>query len=81
MVRELNLKPGTMRLIVNRAPGGVLSEGVREEIAAQKLDLLGVLPQDEAVYEADCDGRPSSKIPDSSPMKQALRGLMKQLSL
>ena len=81
MVRELNLKPGTMRLIVNRAPGGVLSEGVREEIAAQKLDLLGVLPQDEAVYEADCDGRPSSKIPDSSPMKQALHGLMKQLSL
>ena len=81
MVQELNLKPTTMRLIVNRAPNGVLSEGVKEEIAAQKLDLLGVLPQDEAVYEADCDGRPSSKIPDSSPMKQALRGLMKQLSL
>ena len=81
MVQELNLKPTTMRLIVNRAPNGVLSEGVKEEIAAQKLDLLGVLPQDEAVYEADCDGRTSSKIPDSSPMKQALRGLMKQLSL
>ena len=81
MVKELNLKPTTMRLIVNRAPNGVLSEGVKEEIAAQKLDLLGVLPQDEAVYEADCDGRPSSKLPDSSPMKQALHGLMKQLSL
>ena len=81
MVKELNLKPGTMRLIVNRAPNGVLSEGVKEEIAAQKLDLLGVLPQDEAVYEADCDGRPSSKIPDSSPMKQALHGLLKQLPL
>ena len=81
MVKELNLKPTTMRLIVNRAPNGVLSEGVKEEIAAQKLDLLGVLPQDEAVYEADCDGRPSSKIPDSSPMKQALHALLKQLSL
>ena len=81
MVQELNLKPTTMRLIVNRAPNGVLSEGVKEEIAAQKLDLLGVLPQDEAVYEADCDGRPSSKIPDSSPMKQALHALLKQLPL
>ena len=81
MVKELNLKPTTMRLIVNRAPNGVLSEGVKEEIAAQKLDLLGVLPQDEAVYEADCDGRPSSKIPDSSPMKQALHALLKQLPL
>ena len=81
MVKELNLKPTTMRLIVNRAPNGVLSEGVKEEIAAQNLDLLGVLPQDEAVYEADCDGRPSSKIPDSSPMKQALHALLKQLPL
>ena len=81
MVKELNLKPGTMRLIVNRAPNGVLSEGVKEEIAAQNLDLLGVLPQDEAVYEADCDGRPSSKLPDSSPMKQALHALLKQLPL
>ena len=81
MVKELNLKPNTMRLIVNRAPNGVLSEGVKEEIAAQKLDLLGVLPQDEAVYEADCDGRPSSKLPDSSPMKQALHALLKQLPL
>ena len=81
MVQELNLKPTTMRLIVNRAPNGVLSEGVKEEIAAQNLDLLGVLPQDEAVYEADCDGRPSSKLPDSSPMKQALHALLKQLSL
>ena len=81
MVKELNLKPTTMRLIVNRAPNGVLSEGVKEEIAAQNLDLLGVLPQDEAVYEADCDGRPSSKLPDSSPMKQALHALLKQLSL
>ena len=81
MVQELNLKPTTMRLIVNRAPNGVLSEGVKEEIAAQNLDLLGVLPQDEAVYEADCDGRPSSKIPDSSPLKQALHALLKQLPL
>lgn len=81
MVKELNLKPATMRLIVNRAPNGVLSDGVKEEIAAQKLDLLGVLPQDDAVYEADCDGKPSSKIPDSSPMKQALRDIMRELHI
>ena len=81
MVRELNLNPAKMGLIVNRAPGGILNDGVKEEIAKQKLDLIGVLPQDEAVYEADCDGRPSSKIPESSPMKTALRGIMQQLGL
>ena len=81
MVRELNLKPGTMRLIVNRAPGGVLSEGVKEEIAAQKLDLLGVLPQDELVYQYDCEGKPSSKVPDSTPVKVALHEIMRKLTL
>ena len=81
MVQELNLKPGTMRLIVNRAPKGELNEGVREEIEKHGLDLVGVLPQDDAVYEADCEGRPSSKIPDGSPMKQALRGIMQKLDL
>ena len=81
MVKDLNLKPGTMRLIVNRAPNGELNAGVREEIEAHGLDLVGVLPQDEAVYEADCEGKPSAKIPDSSAMKQALRGVMQKLNL
>ena len=32
MVGEMNLNPGRMGLIVNRAPGGVLDDGIREEI-------------------------------------------------
>ena len=81
MVRELNLNPAKMGLIVNRAPGGILNDGVKAEIETQGLELLGVLPQDDAVYEADCDGRPSSKIPDDSPMKQAVADLMRSLEL
>ena len=81
MVEELGLKPETMRLIVNRAPDGKLNDGVKEEIERHGLMLAGVLPQDEAVYEADCDGRPSAKLPDSSPMKQALHGIMRELNL
>ena len=57
------------------------TENMREEIEAHHLELAGVLPQDDAVYEADCDGKPSSKIPDASPVKQALHGIMQDLSL
>ena len=81
MVEDLSLKPSRMGLIVNRAPGGVLNEGVKEEITRQGLTLLGVLPQDEAVFEADCEGKPSSKISDQSPMKVALHKLMQELQL
>ncbi|MBE6984164.1 MAG: carbon monoxide dehydrogenase [Ruminococcaceae bacterium] len=81
MVKDLRLEPKVMKLIVNRAPNGVLNDGVKAEIEAQGLELLGVLPQDEAVYEADCEGKPSSKIAHSSPMKKALRELLQALQI
>lgn len=81
MIKELNLNPGTTRLIVNRAPGGVLDAGVLEEIAKQNLDLIGVVPQDEAVYRYDADGKPSSEVPDSSPVKMAMKDILSKLNL
>ena len=81
MIGQMELKPGRMGLIINRAPGGVLSDGVREEIEKHGLTLLGVLPQDEAVYQCDCDGEPSSRLPDSTPVKVALHRIMQDLGL
>ena len=81
MVEEMELKPGKMALIVNRAPGGVLEQGVLEEIQKHGLELLGVLPQDDSVYRCDCDGEPSAKLPDSAPMKSALKGIMQSIGL
>ena len=81
MIDEMGLNPGTMGLIVNRAPGGVLEPGVREEIDRHGLKLLGVLPQDDGVYRCDCNGEPSALLPETSPMKQALTGIMKELKL
>ena len=79
MIRELELKPAVMKLIVNRAPGGVLNPGVQEEIDRFGLELIGVLPQDDLVYEYDCEGRPSSTVPEDAPVKTALRQIMQKL--
>ena len=81
MVGEMELNPGRMGLIVNRAPGGVLDDGIKEEIEKHGLQLLGVLPQDDAVYRCDCAGEPSSKLPDNNPVKTALKDIMKSLGL
>jgi CO dehydrogenase maturation factor len=81
MVREMNLNPTQMGLIVNRAPGGVLDDGVKEEIEKHGLTLFGVLPHDEAVYRCDCDGEPSSKLPENDPMKVALKGIAQSIGL
>ena len=81
MVEDLGLKPGQMGLIINRAPDGVLDDGVRAEIEKHGLKLFGVLPQDDAVYRCDCIGEPSAKLPDSDPMKVALKGIMQSIGL
>ena len=81
MIRELELNPGTMKLIINRAPNGQLNAGVKEEIEKYGLDLIGVLPQDETVYEYDCEGKPSSQVPDTTPVKKALAAVMQELHL
>ncbi len=81
MIGELNLNPGQMGLIINRAPGGVLNDGVKAEIEKHGLKLFGVLPQDDEVFRCDCDGEPSAKLPDADPMKAALRDIMKSLGI
>ena len=81
MIDEMGLNPGQMGLIINRAPNGQLTAGGKEEIEKYGLDLSGVLPQDETVYEYDCDGKPSSQVPDNTPVKQALHQIMRDLNL
>ncbi len=81
IVEEMDLKPVKMGLVVNRAPGGQLDEGVKEEITKHGLELLGVLPQDEGVYRCDCAGEPSAKLPANNPVKAAVKELMQTLDL
>jgi len=81
MIGDLELKPGRMGLIVNRAPGGKLDKGTLEEIENQGLTLYGVLPQNDAIYRCDCDGAPSSRLPADDPTKQALKQVLAALNL
>ncbi|MBQ0014038.1 MAG: AAA family ATPase [Oscillospiraceae bacterium] len=81
MIDELKLNPGEIYLIVNRAPNGELSDGVKEEIEKHNLPLLGVLPHDDLVYEYDCDGKPTAYVPDTTPVKAKLFELMKKIDI
>ena len=81
MIKELNLGVKEVKLIVNRAPGGVLNAGVQEEIQKQGLTLAGVVPQDETVYEYDAEGKPSVDVPEDAPIKQAVLKIFKDLGL
>lgn len=79
LMNELHFKPSQIGLIVNRAPEGKLDDGTMEEIRKQGLDLLGVVPQDQGVYQFDCDGKPIVQLPADSPVRAALRDIVDKL--
>ena len=81
LIDECGMKPDTIGLIINRAPGGKLNAGIQEEIENQGLHLLGVVPQDEDVYEYDCEGKPTADLPEDNPVKKALREIVSNVNL
>lgn len=81
LIRECDMHPQEIGLIINRAPGGVLNEGTKEEIEKQGLKLLGVVPQDESVFEYDCEGTPTIQLPEDSPVKKAVREIVDKLDI
>ena len=72
LVKSLNLGAKEVKLLINRAPGGKVAEGVMDEIRAYGMDLLGILPQDDDVYEYDGEGKPSSSVPEDNAFRTAL---------
>ena len=81
LIRECEMKPSRVGLIINRAPKAELNPGILEEIQKQGLDLIGVVPQDEAVYEYDCDGKPTVTLPEDNPMRKAAFEIFDKLGL
>lgn len=81
LIDECGMKPATVGLIINRAPNGKLNDGIKEEIENQGLNLLGVIPQDDMVYEYDSEGKPTVTLPEDSPVKAALRSIVDKLKL
>ena len=81
LIEECDMHPRQIGLIINRAPGGVLNEGTKQEIENQGLHLLGVVPQDETVFDYDCEGKPTINLPEDSPVKKATREIVDKLDI
>ena len=79
LVKEVEMNPKKVVLVVNRAPGGVLNDGIKEEIEKYKLDLIGVIPQDEMVYEYDSNGMATSTLPADNGARKAVNDIAVKL--
>jgi CO dehydrogenase maturation factor len=66
-------------LIINRAPNGILPEGVKAEAAATGLELFAIIPFDDNVAEMDGGGEAIGSIPQDSQARQVIGTLMTRL--
>jgi CO dehydrogenase maturation factor len=73
LAQALKIVVGRAALIVNRVSDG-LSERATAEIAAQGLELAGLIPEDPLIAAFDSQGKPTYQLPADSP---ALQGAYK----
>lgn len=66
-------------LIINRAPGGVLPDGVKSEAEKTGLPLLAIIPFDSWVAQMDGGGAAVATIPSDAPARNAINGLLAEL--
>ena len=81
LIGELKMRIPSVKLVVNRAPGGELDAGVSAEIERHGLDFAGVVPADDNVYEYDAAGRPTVGLPDDSPARVAFFDILRRIAL
>jgi CO dehydrogenase maturation factor len=70
LASELNIGVGQSYLVVNQAKTDLPDE-VKAMISENGLELAGIIPQDDAVYEYDLKGRPTIEIAEQSPSVKA----------
>ncbi len=71
LARELKIGFKRSCLIVNQAKNGTRPDEILKTIGDEGPELLGTVPEDDAVYEYDAEGRPTIELPEDSASVRA----------
>ena len=71
LAQSLNIGVGKSFLVINQAKGEV-SKKIMELVEKEGLELAGIIPEDDTIYDFDLDGKPTVDLPaDSKSMRAA----------
>ena len=76
--KDLNIGVGKSYIIINQAKSAPTDE-VKEMIDSDGLELAGVIPDDEQVYEFDLNGRPTIDIDEGNPALKEAYSIFNQI--
>ncbi len=80
LTEEMNIKAGKIFLIINRV-SGKLDDRLKNYIEEKKLDLLGVIYEDNNICEMDINEKTVFDIPVDSPAFKKINDLIKKLEI
>jgi CO dehydrogenase maturation factor len=78
LAQELNIGVNKSYLIINQAKEAP-SEKMLDIVRADGLELAGVVPEDDSVYDFDMDGRPTIEMSEGNPAVQAAFKIFSQI--
>ena len=78
LIADLKLAVKEKHLVVDRAPGE-LAAGFQQEIQKQGVELLGIIPVDNTIFEYDLQGKSLLDLPDESPAVEMVAGMMEKM--
>jgi len=80
LVDSIKLDIGKMYLIVTKgSPSDV--EALKEEIDKTGLELIGIIPPDQNVFQYDLQSKPIYDLPENSPAVEAVRDILKKAGI
>jgi len=80
LIHELRTTVGKVVLIVNRVSDG-LPPTLQQAITTGNLELLGTLPDHQAIREYDAQGRPLVQLPTDDALRQGVIELAQRVGL
>jgi CO dehydrogenase maturation factor len=79
LLGELKLDVRRHSVIINRVPGGVLDDSIKQELAQMGVEPLAAIPLDENIAKADLERKPLLDLPDDSPSVLAVNEMMQTI--
>jgi CO dehydrogenase maturation factor len=80
LIKELRTSVGKICLVINRSLNGLPPE-IMETIKKHGFDLMATIPQDPNLANLEVKGLPTTELPQNSPLRTGVAGLIDKIDL
>ena len=80
LIKEMRTQVGAIYLAVNRVKNGLPQE-IEKAVADMRLDLIVTISEDPNLADLDIKGSPITELPEDSPLRLGVKGIITKFGL